>query len=99
MKSRRRRSPRSRLRRVELNLLILPDGTIRGVYHDALRDLGGSMKVRRESSVEFNHTIRRWVAMKGSKFLCSHPDRDECLKLEAGIVSQLLEQEAGVKGR
>lgn len=73
--------------RKEITLAILPGGEIEAIYDDVLLFAGfGTISVERFATVEFDEARRLWVAKdKTGVELCSHPSREECLKLEHAL--------------
>ena len=66
-------------------LTIGRDGTVRGLYTDALdlRQLG-QLRMARASVVEFKHTTQEWEVRTpdGKNILFSHRSRETCLRWE-----------------
>ena len=68
-----------------LALCILTDGTVHGVYTEAI-DLAslGQIRIQRASTIEFDNPAQIWrVFNRRGRCLFSHPSRQECLRWEA----------------
>lgn len=82
-----------------MQLRIDPDGTIHGIYADALLDLlPGRLAVERASNVEFNADTQRWEARLAMSIgphdagwlIASAPSRAEALRKEVEYLNQNL---------
>ena len=75
------------------SLLILPDGTVRGVYTEAL-DLStlGQLQVQRAMAIEFDNRLQAWRVFDamGDCLYCS-PSRETCLAWEQKHLAWVLE--------
>jgi hypothetical protein len=68
----------------EASLAFLPDGTVQGLYTEAI-SLGaiGRLKIERLSSIEFDHPAQVWrVFDRRGRGLFASPSRSECLRWE-----------------
>jgi len=71
-------------------LYCLPDGTVQGLYTEAI-DLAtlGTLVVQRATSVEFDDEAQAWCAFSAmGQCLYSHPSRQECLRWEQQYFNQ-----------
>lgn len=70
-------------------LQILEDGTVRGLYAEAI-DLTslGTLQVERASTIEFENRVQLWrVFNRQGQCLYSSPSRAECLRWEQEYLS------------
>ena len=68
-----------------ITLIVTADGTVQGLYTEAI-DLTtlGRLRIRRASAIEFDNPAQRWRVFNAYG-LCLHssPSRQECLRWEA----------------
>ncbi len=65
-------------------LLVLNDGSVRGLYTEAI-DLTslGLLRIKRASTVEFDHPVQCWrVFHRNGRCLYSSISREQCLRWE-----------------
>lgn len=76
-------------------LLVLPDGTLVGVWDDEIpwHEIGHITAVPRLSSVEFDHDRQQWVAqdLRTGREIAAGPSRSDVLRAEAAYYNTLLE--------
>ena len=71
------------------SLQILEDGTVRGLYTEAI-DLTslGTLHVERASTIEFENRVQLWrVFNRQGRCVYSSPSRTECLRWEQEYLS------------
>ena len=74
-------------------LYVLPDGTIKGLYTEAL-DLNtlGSLEVKRALAIEFDNPAQVWrVFDPYGRSVYDSPSREDCLAWEREHLSRVLE--------
>jgi hypothetical protein len=74
-------------------LHVLPDGTIQGLYTEAL-DLStlGLLEVRRAMTIEFDNPAQVWrVFNRSGRSVYDSPSREDCLAWERQHLNRMLE--------
>ena len=75
-----------------MKIKIDPNGDVRAVYSDRLRELNlGPMEVKRASNVEFNHKTQEWEAhTPEGELIAKGPCRDQVISQEIKILESRL---------
>jgi hypothetical protein len=75
-----------------MRAVVDPDGTIRAVYSDKIKNMNlGKLQVTRASNVEFNEAKQLWEATTpGGELIASGPDRDLVIQEEIKIIESRL---------